>query len=448
MMECRNIDELMMEFLYQELDASQTEAFRTHVGGCARCSGELASLQATRRAVRALPELEPSADVSTRLLAAARRAPAVEVKGVTPVAAGEKQGLLAWIASLFRPMTMHPAFAAVAALVLIGGVAGFLALKGNIGTYKVKPREQTSQTATQTQAENDKQAQAEREIAKADGEERGALAQPTMPAQPMKSPEPALEAAHGEKDQKTAGDNIGDDVVRNAPVGRVATPEEQQRAVQATSPQHHAAAPKADVEAPDDVKNETKPTTNGESYREQELDSGGGGGAGADKGVAEKRPEVVTPKDKPSTDPNVQAPAKQNQHTTQTEKKVMTVTQGDEDSEGPTADEPAQAPPQAPQNNAGVAKEAPPKSKTKKDVAAQLHGQARAKAATGDCRAVGTIKQKIYKANPDYYNTKVRNDPDLARCDESRAKKVRGQQPAPQAPEPARDRSVDTNNSN
>ena len=59
MLQCRDIDELMVDFLYRELDASRGDAFRTHVATCPRCGAELASLERTRQAMRALPEAEP-----------------------------------------------------------------------------------------------------------------------------------------------------------------------------------------------------------------------------------------------------------------------------------------------------------------------------------------------------------------------------------------------------
>jgi anti-sigma factor RsiW len=83
MMQCRDIDELMVEFLYQELEGERLADFQKHVEGCAHCGAEMKSLMRTRQALRALPEAEPSPAVSARLLheAAKRTAPAPERAG-------------------------------------------------------------------------------------------------------------------------------------------------------------------------------------------------------------------------------------------------------------------------------------------------------------------------------------------------------------------------------
>jgi putative zinc finger protein len=121
MMHCHDIDELMVDFLYQELDAAQADEVKAHVDGCKRCGAELQSLQRTRQAVRALPDIEPPGAVTARLLhEAARRAPRVEEP-----AAGAA-GWLGWLTRWLRPMMAHPAWAAAATLLLVAGVAGVL----------------------------------------------------------------------------------------------------------------------------------------------------------------------------------------------------------------------------------------------------------------------------------------------------------------------------------
>jgi hypothetical protein len=122
MMQCRDIDELLMDFLYQELDAEKTEAFRSHVDSCARCGQEIASLSRTRQALQALPEAEPSPAVTARLLHEA---------GKRAVRA-ESGGLLGWLHRLIGPVVAHPAWAAAASLILVAGVAGFLSLRGKV----------------------------------------------------------------------------------------------------------------------------------------------------------------------------------------------------------------------------------------------------------------------------------------------------------------------------
>ena len=44
MMQCRDIDELMVDYLYQELDAARMTELEAHMHGCARCEAEIARL--------------------------------------------------------------------------------------------------------------------------------------------------------------------------------------------------------------------------------------------------------------------------------------------------------------------------------------------------------------------------------------------------------------------
>jgi hypothetical protein len=123
MMQCRDIDELMVDFLYQELDDGQAEGFRAHVDGCARCGAELRGLQQMRETLRALPDDEPSPAVSTLLLhEAGKRARKAEEQG----------SVLAFLSRFFAPVLAHPAWAAAGSLLIVAGVAGFLSMKGTV----------------------------------------------------------------------------------------------------------------------------------------------------------------------------------------------------------------------------------------------------------------------------------------------------------------------------
>ena len=123
MLDCSKIDELMMDWLYQELDESSSARVAEHVQGCARCASEASALQRTREAFRELSPVEPPVAVSAILLhEAARRAPAV----ASAPARGSEEGFWGRVRSWFRPIAMHPAAAAIATLVLVAGVAGTL----------------------------------------------------------------------------------------------------------------------------------------------------------------------------------------------------------------------------------------------------------------------------------------------------------------------------------
>src|SRR5262245_12538266 len=105
--ECHKIDELMMQFLHQELDADPEQQVRSHIDGCARCGAELAGRQRTRSAFRWLPDADVPASVTARLLHEAARRPA---------SADESSGTWAWLVGLFRPIAAHPALAAAASI--------------------------------------------------------------------------------------------------------------------------------------------------------------------------------------------------------------------------------------------------------------------------------------------------------------------------------------------
>jgi hypothetical protein len=125
MMQCKDIDERMVDFLYQELEGPELEAWTAHVGGCARCGAEVQSLQRTRQALRSLPEAEPSPAVTTRLLhEAGKRA-----------ARAQGGGFLDWLHRLVGPVIAHPAWAAAASLLIVVGVAGFLSMRGKVSQH-------------------------------------------------------------------------------------------------------------------------------------------------------------------------------------------------------------------------------------------------------------------------------------------------------------------------
>lgn len=123
MLECRDIEGLMMDWLYNELDQTDTAEFQDHLSSCSSCEEELESLKATREAFSQLPSEEPPASVSAILLhEAAKSAPAAAREPVET----DSGGFWAWLVGLFQPIAAHPAAAAIASLVLVAGVAGTL----------------------------------------------------------------------------------------------------------------------------------------------------------------------------------------------------------------------------------------------------------------------------------------------------------------------------------
>lgn len=124
MLQCRDIDALMMDWLYGELGPQQAQSFSSHLEDCSRCHTELAAFERTRELVGVLPTEEPPAAVSALLIreAATRATPAR--------ATAEGGGFFAWLAKFFQPL-QHPAMAALATLVLVAGVAGTFWMRGD-----------------------------------------------------------------------------------------------------------------------------------------------------------------------------------------------------------------------------------------------------------------------------------------------------------------------------
>ena len=134
MFSCKDIDALMMDWLYNELDASQEALFEQHKRSCTHCRHETESLQQIRQQARAgfgsLDELEPPAAITAKLMhEAAKRAPVVPQRAH----AGrddEQSGTWGWFLTLMRPLAAHPGLAAAASFMLLVGVAGSLYWSG------------------------------------------------------------------------------------------------------------------------------------------------------------------------------------------------------------------------------------------------------------------------------------------------------------------------------
>ncbi len=116
-MDCKQIDELLVDYLYEEIDPAQVAPLEAHLEACERCAAEVASFKQTRLAVSELEELDPPARISQALLAeAARAAPRSTFSGR--------------LRSLMRVFVMHPALAAAATLVAVLGVSFYTYRQG------------------------------------------------------------------------------------------------------------------------------------------------------------------------------------------------------------------------------------------------------------------------------------------------------------------------------
>lgn len=103
----------IVEALYGEREADDSDA------------ADLAAYDEIRDLFRSLPEADPPAGVSAKLLAAA-----AEAASARPGAASERPGLWARLVAWFEPVGRHPALAAVASLVLVVAIGGGLYMSG------------------------------------------------------------------------------------------------------------------------------------------------------------------------------------------------------------------------------------------------------------------------------------------------------------------------------
>ena len=174
---CSEMDDLLLDYLYDELDPARRSAFEEHLATCARCTAEVAAFRRVRQAARALPSEEPPAALSERLMAAAAggnvvplrpglSTPAVEhttervdplpapLRGpkaapgpTTTMSSSAGQAIPRAAAKAMRGRWLrHPAWAAAASFVaVIGTTAYFLSSdRGTVTTPAVGEREPTA----------------------------------------------------------------------------------------------------------------------------------------------------------------------------------------------------------------------------------------------------------------------------------------------------------------
>ncbi len=126
-MDCEKFDQVVMDALYGELDELTAAALRRHVDACVRCSEAWNGLRSTREGA-SLPLEEPSADLESRILAAALAA-----QRKTPFHRQILRGL-AWAGS----HAMRPQFAMAALFFLVIG-SSLLLLRAKPGTMASSP---------------------------------------------------------------------------------------------------------------------------------------------------------------------------------------------------------------------------------------------------------------------------------------------------------------------
>jgi hypothetical protein len=110
-MDCPRVTELLVDYLYHEMDPSLIEPFEAHIASCPQCTEQLKAFQATRAAVQSLPELEPPDQITQGLMAKAAQA-------LRP-----KKTIWDHLGRSFRFVVMHPAMTATVTLLLVVGIS-------------------------------------------------------------------------------------------------------------------------------------------------------------------------------------------------------------------------------------------------------------------------------------------------------------------------------------
>jgi hypothetical protein len=128
-MDCEKFDLHVIDELYDELDEVTHAAMKRHAEGCARCSGVLAGLRATRE-VGVLPLVEPSEDFEARILEATAAA-----QHKAPWHRKVMRGV-AWAGS----HAMRPQLAMAAVLVMCLGASLMLLRGPGSGPFRVTER--------------------------------------------------------------------------------------------------------------------------------------------------------------------------------------------------------------------------------------------------------------------------------------------------------------------
>lgn len=485
MLQCRDIDELMIDFLYQELETPRADAFKAHLATCPRCGQELQSLQRVRGAVRELPEAEPPQSVTAKLLhEAAKRARPV-------VREDERRGFAGWLGSFFKPIVMHPAWAAAASLILVLGAVVYFKARTDVSE---KPQSHPGMTARAEEAK----AAAPAAVPPAGGmpaqdpapQAHGVATTTATPAEPM-APAAAPDPTANDKLDRDGYFEQGNDFDR---AGRAASPDELQK-LDATKRKGKSAPVFSDgVEVPE---GKAGPVSRGYGATVGDGagadDTGvsmsggviGGTGGGATTGAtstregskarppakkAKEAQKEAEPAEEDAYDGElaVEAPARPEPKPADSKPadapgKVVVA-------EKTPAQEPAPPPPAPPRNTKDAKPTTPPQttSAPRRDANAdtktggknaapakteqaraedpkKLHEMAKKQANSGECEAALTTRGRIQRVDADYYKRNVQNDKAFAPCDKrvQDERKRRQKQMEESVPAPADDAAAD-----
>jgi hypothetical protein len=186
-MDCKHVDVLLMDYLYQELDPGQAEHVEAHLQTCARCAGELSAYERTRATMRDLPELEPPSAFDAMLLAEAAKAVRLHPDPAP--------GFWARVRESMRLLVLNPAMTAAVTLVVVLGVS--FVIYRNSPPPKSGPTFETPAPPVIAAPEEDRRAAGT----------ATAAAEPTAKAEAKNEQRPVVAAAQdrGEGERRAAG---------------------------------------------------------------------------------------------------------------------------------------------------------------------------------------------------------------------------------------------------
>jgi hypothetical protein len=370
---------MLVDLLYGELEGNEQEHAIEQVRE-RELDSELDGLKQLRAMLRELPEEEPPAAVSAKLMhAAAMHAPGPAARK-RAADEGEKKGILAWLSSLIRPVAMYPGLAAATTLVLVVGVAGTLYLSGR--NQVAEPRVSSPGAAPPT----------------------ATMAAPGQMDEVWPSAELEAIPAEGKAEQGQTGTGAADrlgpsggDVSGNMP-GDMMASEEQARKPRPAEPSSKGSASKlARKRNASDYKS---------AEREQAMGESSGSGAGASYGAsapATKAPARSTVRAKDSPGVEARAPAADMA----------------DDMDGRYQVPAEKAPQQAEarrDESADKARVAKPATQSSAARIRSLHDEARSAAANGQCDVVRNVAGMIRKLDERYHQDTYLRDKALATC--------------------------------
>ncbi len=201
-MDCKQVNEFLMDYLYQELEPAQAERFEAHLHGCPGCTDLVGGFEQTRSAFAELPEEDPPAAVSALLLREAARA-----------AAPPRVGFWEQLRQGMRALVMHPAMTVATTMVLVLGVSFYVYKQGpapssreaiDVPLLDESPALDPDRTAAIGVGDREKSVAAAAKAPSPAGGEVVAMAtekkeaqqKPAPPAEPMAQAPPAIEGGY------------------------------------------------------------------------------------------------------------------------------------------------------------------------------------------------------------------------------------------------------------